>query len=125
MPVPTEPPFTASLDLQDEATTAKILAAQNPMLSVSVLGLPAVSIPTGLDGGVPLGVQVVAGRYREDLCFDAAAIIEAHHAMPTPIDPRAGSTAPRGPRRRRGRPRPARGRWPRPGARAAGTRCGA
>jgi amidase len=88
MPVSLEPPFAAGLDVEDEATTARILAAQSPMLSISVLGLPAVTIPTGLHEGVPVGVQIVAGRYREDLCFDAAEVIEAHHPMPTPIDPR-------------------------------------
>lgn len=58
------------------------------MLAVSVLGLPGVSVPVGLADGVPVGVQVVAGRYREDLCLDAAEIIEARLAPATPIDPR-------------------------------------
>jgi amidase len=30
---------------------------------------------------------VVAGRYREDLCLDAAEIIEAQAPILTPIDP--------------------------------------
>ena len=47
------------------------------------------SIPTGATQGLPTGVQVVAAPYREDLCFEAAAIIETHHPMPTPIDPPA------------------------------------
>jgi hypothetical protein len=32
-----------------------------------------------------MGVQVVAGRYREDLCLDAADIIIAQAALPVPI----------------------------------------
>jgi amidase len=35
-----------------------------------------------------MGVQITAGRFREDLCLDAAATIEARAPMPTPIDPR-------------------------------------
>jgi amidase len=52
------------------------------------LGFPAVAVPCALSDGVPLGVQVIGGRYREDLCLDAAEVIEARHGLPTPIDPR-------------------------------------
>ena len=45
--------------------------------AVSVLGLPAAVAPAGLIEGHPMGVQLVASRYREDLCLDAAAAIEA------------------------------------------------
>lgn len=44
-------------------------------------------MPTGLSGGVPMGVQLIAGRYREDLLLAAAEIIEARASMATPIDP--------------------------------------
>jgi amidase len=44
--------------------------------SVNVLGLPAVAVPVGLVGRNPAGVQLVASRYREDVCLDAAAAIE-------------------------------------------------
>jgi amidase len=87
MPVSTALPFPVGHDLVDATTTADIIAAQAPMLAVSVLGLPAVSIPTGLCDGVPVGVQIVGGRNREDLCLDAAEVVEAHCPMPTPVDP--------------------------------------
>ncbi|MBI3709404.1 MAG: amidase family protein [Proteobacteria bacterium] len=89
MPTSTELPFEVDADLRDEATTAQIIAAQGSMLAVSVLGLPAISVPTGLHQGMPVGVQIVAGLYREDLCFDAAEVVETHLPMPTPIDLRA------------------------------------
>jgi amidase len=44
--------------------------------SINVLGLPAAAVPIGLVGGNPVGVQLVASRYREDVCLDAAAAIE-------------------------------------------------
>ena len=40
------------------------------------LGLHAVAVRTGLANGVPLGVQVLGNRYREDLSLDAAEAIE-------------------------------------------------
>ncbi len=98
-PVSAEPPFPVGYDLNDEQTTRTILSAQGPMMAVSVLGLPAVSVPTGLYEGVPMGVQVVSGRYCEDLCLDAAEVIEAQLGLPSPIDPglvNTGCVSPRG-----------------------------
>ena len=43
---------------------------------INVLGLPAVVVPVGLHEGLPVGVQIVGSRYREDLCLDAAEAIE-------------------------------------------------
>jgi amidase len=45
--------------------------------AISVLGLPAAATPVGLANGHPVGVQLIASRYREDVCLDAAATIEA------------------------------------------------
>ncbi|MSP00129.1 MAG: amidase [Acetobacteraceae bacterium] len=47
------------------------------MSSINVLGLPAAVVPVGLAGGNPVGVQLIGSRYREDVCLDAAAAIEA------------------------------------------------
>ena len=46
--------------------------------ALSVLGLPVATVPAGLTAkGHPVGVQLIASRYREDLALDAAAAIEA------------------------------------------------
>ncbi len=49
--------------------------------AINVLGLPAVVVPVSLHKGKPIGVQLVAGRYREDLALDAAAAIEKRAGM--------------------------------------------
>jgi amidase len=87
-PTSNEPAFPVDLDRVDAGTTGRIMRAQIMQLVVPVLGLPAVSVPTGVADGVPTGVQITAGRFREDLCLEAAAAIEARAPMPTPIDPR-------------------------------------
>jgi amidase len=38
---------------------------------------------------LPVAVQIYADRWREDLCFEAAAQLEAAVGTLTPIDPRA------------------------------------
>ncbi len=47
------------------------------MSSINVLGLPAAVVPVGLSQtGTPVGVQLIASRYREDVCLDAAEAVE-------------------------------------------------
>ena len=66
---------------------AAIINAQRLLVAVNVTGLPAVAVPTGHHGGVPIGVQIIGQRYREDLCLDAAEAVERAYPMATPIDP--------------------------------------
>jgi amidase len=63
-------------DLRSADHLYQILRGLAPSIIVNLLGLPAVMVPTGLGDGLPAGVQLVAGRYREDLCLAAAAAIE-------------------------------------------------
>jgi amidase len=44
---------------------------------IALAGLPAASVPAGEEDGLPLGVQVAAAPFREDLVLGAAAVIEA------------------------------------------------
>jgi amidase len=39
--------------------------------------------------GLPIGVLLTGARFREDLCLDAAQVIEARFDLETPIDPAA------------------------------------
>jgi amidase len=87
MPVSFERPFPVDFDQRGDNEVARMLTAHHPLLAVSVLGLPGLSVPTGLVDGIPIGVQLVASRYQEELCFTAAEIIESHQPLRTPIDP--------------------------------------
>ncbi|SSW67100.1 amidase family protein [Achromobacter agilis] len=80
MPVSLERPFLVDQDQQGDAAMAGMLRAQSPLVSTAVLGLPGLSVPVGLADGVPMGVQLVAGRFREDLCLAAGEALEARAA---------------------------------------------
>ena len=86
MPVSCERPFPVDFDQQGDSAVKRMLTAHHPMLAVSVLGLPGVSVPTGLADGVPVGVQLVSGRFQEEVCLAAAEIIEARQPLRT-IEP--------------------------------------
>ncbi len=49
--------------------------------AINVLGLPGAVVPVTLHEGKPIGVQLIAGRYREDLALDAASAIEKRAGM--------------------------------------------
>lgn len=55
----------------------------------SLAGLPAISVPSGLSGGLPLGLQVMAAPMREDLLFRAARAFEREIDLPTDAPPAA------------------------------------
>jgi amidase len=87
MPVSGELPFPDGLDRRDDASFARVWRAQLPQIAIPFLGLPGLTVSTGLVGRVPVGVQVVSGRYREDLCLLAGEAIEAGGTPPSPVDP--------------------------------------
>lgn len=64
-------------DQRSATRVQEILLAQSPLLSTAVLGLPGLSVPTGVVHGLPTGVQLVAGRFREDRLLRAGEVIEA------------------------------------------------
>ncbi|HEY7293899.1 MAG TPA: amidase [Dehalococcoidia bacterium] len=88
MPACGEVALPADLDTQGTAGAARTLDGLQFQLTLPVLGLPGLAVPIGEHEGLPLGVQIVSRRYREDLCLDAGEVIEAHEPPRTPIDPR-------------------------------------
>jgi amidase len=88
MPSCPEVALPVNVDVEDEAGTARMLEALRFQLILPVLGLPGLAVPTAPVNGMPMGVQIVSRRYREDLCLEAGDVVEAHAGPCTPIDPR-------------------------------------
>ncbi|MFF5503197.1 amidase [Streptomyces roseolus] len=87
-PVFTEPPVEPGLESHDEAGRVRVAGAMRLCSVTSFVGVPAVAVPTGVDDGLPSGVQVIGRAFREDLCLAAGREIEARLGTLTPIDPR-------------------------------------
>jgi amidase len=87
MPVSAELPFPDGLDLRDDASFTRVWRAQLPQIAIPFMGLPALTVSTGLVGRVPVGVQVVSTRFREDLCLLAGEAIELAGTPSAPVDP--------------------------------------
>ncbi len=87
-PICSEPIYQQGFDVESAARTASLWRECATMMAIPVLGLPAVAVPTGAVDGLPMGVQIVGPRFREDLCLAAAEAIEARRGVLTPIDPR-------------------------------------
>jgi amidase len=87
MPVSRAVPFVQDLDLTADGFD-QVMHANEPLQIINFLGLPGLSVPTAtLAEGVPLGVQLVSARFREDICFALGEVIEARAGVTAAIDP--------------------------------------
>jgi amidase len=88
MPSSPQRPVPAGIDVQGLEGTRLMLEALYFQLTLPVIGQPGLAVPVGMDGDLPMGVQLVAARWREDLLLQAAEVIEACEGVRRPIDPR-------------------------------------
>jgi len=93
VPMSAELPFPDHLDLQGDRGYRRVWDSQLTQLAFPALGVPCLSVAMGTVQGplgvAPIGVQLVAGRFREDLCLAAGEVIEAAGPMPSVIAPSA------------------------------------
>jgi amidase len=87
-PVFTQPPFEVGYDVAGVEQAWDVMGQLRLVVAVNLLGIPAVALPVGVADGLPMGVQVIGDRFREDLALDGAAAIEAALGVITPIDPK-------------------------------------
>ena len=87
-PTWTQLAFPHGYDIESAESAMSVIEGLRFVLPANVLGLPAACVPTGLANGLPTGVQIIGDMFREDLCLDAAEIVERRLGVMTPIDPR-------------------------------------
>lgn len=56
-------------------------------IALPLMGLPAIAVTTSGNCADPMGVQLVAARFREDVLFAAAGDIEARNPALEAVDP--------------------------------------
>jgi amidase len=88
LPVSAELPFPDHLDLAGPDAFDRVVAAQMTQVGLPLLGLPALALATGRAAGLPVGVQLLAPRWREAWLLDVAAAIE-QPGVAAPADPLA------------------------------------
>ena len=89
-PVWTEPAFPLNFDIESAEGAAATLELMRPVLPANLMGTPAAVVPAGMADGLPVGVQVMGGKYTDLRCLGVAAAIERHLGSITPIDPVVG-----------------------------------
>lgn len=87
-PVCTQPVYRRGFDVDGVEGTARVWRECLTLTAIPVLGVPALAVPTGVVDGLPIGVSVIAARFREDLCLAAGEAIEARAGVASrlPID---------------------------------------
>jgi len=88
LPVSAETTFEIDADIHSESRTADVITAQWPMMSVACLGTPGLTVPVHLADDMPISVQLIGRRFREDTLLDAGAAIQRRDLVPSPVDPR-------------------------------------
>ena len=86
-PVSAELPFPDLLDIESPEAFARVMEAQLTQVGLPLMSLPGLTVTTGLVGNTPVGVQLVGGRYQEDVLLRAGADIEAAGTPASPVDP--------------------------------------
>jgi amidase len=78
-------PWPLDADLNPATGLDLIGQATRFILPGNALGLPAVALPMGVASGLPIGVQIYADLWREDLCLEVAEVLESGARIKLPL----------------------------------------
>ena len=70
------PTFAWDRDTQGPEGVREVLGSALYSYAFNFMGLPAANVPANYNDGLPIGVQIVGRRFREDLILDAAEAVE-------------------------------------------------
>ncbi len=88
---PTSP--TVAFEIGERANDPWAMYASDVLtVPVNLAGLPGISIPSGLAGGLPVGFQLIGPAFAENRILDAAHALERAIAF-DPVPPRLGASA--------------------------------
>ncbi len=70
------PTYASSRDTEGVDGVIDVLGSAVYGYSMNFLGLPAGNVPANFNDGLPVGIQIVGRRFREDLILDACEAVE-------------------------------------------------
>ncbi len=71
-----EPTYAWNRDLEGREGAETIMLKSFYSFAMNFMGLPAGNVPANYNDGLPVGVQIVGRRFREDMILDACEAIE-------------------------------------------------
>ncbi|HBO54935.1 amidase [Janibacter terrae] len=86
-PVSADEVMLQDADIQSAEGMRRCMDIQWPMMSLPLLGVPGLAVPTGVVGGLPTGVQLIGRRFDDERLLDVGEVIERARGSFTPIDP--------------------------------------
>lgn len=88
MPTSADQAMPQDYDVSGVENMIHAVDIQWPMMAIPLLGVPGLSVPTGVVNGLPVGVQLVGRRFDDRRLLDVGEIIEQRAGVFTPVDPR-------------------------------------
>jgi amidase len=80
-------PYPVGHDLANAPFFDAFYKEVSPTTMAPILGLPGLSVPVRSGEGLPIGVQLLAGRFGENTLFAAAGVIERANGRLPPVTP--------------------------------------
>jgi amidase len=84
--------WRADADLDPVSGIALLAETTRFITPGNVLGIPSLALPMGFADGLPTSVLIYADLWREDLCLEAATVIESTRPALLPTDPVASES---------------------------------
>ena len=83
-PTWTQWPFEIGFDVATPQGTGETIEMMRPVLPANLMGLPSACVPAGRDAatGLPCGVLLTGARMNDEMCLDAAEVIERRFSLP-------------------------------------------
>lgn len=80
-------PFELGFDIDTLEGSLATRELIRPVMPANIFGLPSACVPAAVDAGsgLPIGVLLTGRRFREDMCLDAAEVVERLGTITTPL----------------------------------------